>query len=61
VNIRTVGAELFDADRWTDRQTDMTKLTIAFRNFDNAPKNKDDMCVCVCVCVFGGGGGDMIV
>jgi hypothetical protein len=25
VNIRTVGAELFDADRWTDRQTDKQK------------------------------------
>jgi hypothetical protein len=24
---------------WTDRQTDMTKLIIAFRNFANAPKN----------------------
>ena len=25
--------------RWTDRQTDMTKLIIAFRNFVNASKN----------------------
>jgi len=24
--------------RWTDRQTGMTKLIIAFRNFANAPK-----------------------
>jgi hypothetical protein len=24
-----------------DGQTDMTKLTVAFRNFANAPKNKD--------------------
>jgi hypothetical protein len=23
---------------WTDRQTDMTKLVVAFRNFANAPK-----------------------
>jgi hypothetical protein len=30
-----VGAELFQADG----QTDMTKLTVAFRNFANAPKN----------------------
>jgi len=27
-------------DRWTDRQTDMTKLMVAFRNFVNAPKKK---------------------
>ena len=32
---RPVGAEMFHADR----QTDMTKLTVAFRNFANAPKN----------------------
>jgi len=32
--IRPVGAELFHADR----QTDMAKLTVAFRNFANAPK-----------------------
>ena len=29
-----MGAELFLADRWTG----MTKLTVAFRNFVNAPK-----------------------
>jgi hypothetical protein len=32
---RPVGAELFHVDG----QTDMTKLTVAFRNFANAPKN----------------------
>jgi hypothetical protein len=32
VKIRPVGAELFHADR----QTDMTKLTVAFRNFAKA-------------------------
>jgi hypothetical protein len=32
-----VGAELFH----TDRQTNMTKLTVAFRNFANAPKTVD--------------------
>jgi hypothetical protein len=32
--ISPVGAELFHADG----QTDMTKLTVAFRNFANAPK-----------------------
>jgi hypothetical protein len=41
-----VGAELFNAggqtqkNRQTDRQTDVTKLTVAFRNFANALKTK---------------------
>jgi hypothetical protein len=35
MKIRPVGVELFHADG----QTDMTKLTVAFRNFANAPKN----------------------
>jgi hypothetical protein len=35
MKIRPVGAELFDVDR----RTDMTKLTVAFRNSANAPKN----------------------
>jgi hypothetical protein len=34
VKIRPVGAELFRADG----RTDTTKLTVAFRNFANAPK-----------------------
>jgi hypothetical protein len=34
IKIHPVGAELFLADR----QTDMTKLTVAFRKFPNAPK-----------------------
>jgi hypothetical protein len=33
MTIHQVGAELFYADRTTDRQTDMTKLIVAFRNF----------------------------
>jgi len=33
MKIRPAGAELFDSDRWTDRRTDMTKLTVAFRKF----------------------------
>jgi len=33
-----VRAELFHADRRTDRRTQMTKLTVTFRNFANAPK-----------------------
>ena len=35
MKIRPVGAELFHAGG----RTDMTKLTVAFRNFANAPKN----------------------
>ena len=34
MTIRSVGAELFHADR----RTDMTKLVVAFRNFSNARK-----------------------
>ena len=33
-----VGTELFHADGRTDGETDMTKLTVAFRSFTNAPK-----------------------
>jgi len=36
MKIRRVGAELFHVD-W---RTDMTKLTVAFRNFANVPNNK---------------------
>jgi len=35
---RLVGAE-FHADRQTDRQTNITKLIVAIRNFASAPKN----------------------
>jgi len=34
MKIRSVRAELFQADR----RTDMTKLIVAFHNFANAPK-----------------------
>jgi hypothetical protein len=37
--MRAVGAELFHADGGTSRQTDVTTLTVAFRNVANAPKN----------------------
>ena len=33
-----MGAEVFYADGRTDGQTDMPKLTVAFRNFADAPK-----------------------
>jgi len=36
MNIRAVGTELFNEDG----RTDMTKLTVAFRNFTNAPKKR---------------------
>jgi len=43
MKIRPLGAELFHADGQTDRQigglTDMTKLIVAFPNFENAPEN----------------------
>ena len=38
MKIRSVGAE-FHADGWTDGRTDMTKLTVTFPNFVNAPTN----------------------
>ena len=40
MKIRPVGAELFHADGRMDGRTDMTKLTVAFRNFANVPKKK---------------------
>ena len=36
---RPVGGELFHEDGRMDGQTDMTKLTVAFRNFANVHKN----------------------
>jgi hypothetical protein len=40
MKIRAVGAELFLTDGQTDEWTDMVKLTVAFRDFANAPKNR---------------------
>jgi len=40
LNVRLVGNELFHANG----RTDMTKLTVAFRNFVNAPKK---WCKCI--------------
>ena len=39
MEIRPVGAELFVAGGRTDGQTDMIKLTAAFRNFAKAPRS----------------------
>jgi len=39
MKLRPVGAELFYVDTRTDGQTDMTKLTVAFHNFENTPKH----------------------
>ena len=45
----SVGAELFHADGKTDK----TKLTVAFRNFANMPKNrKKDKQKCGGECAF---------
>jgi hypothetical protein len=40
MKIPPVGAEMLYTDEQTDKQTDMTKLTVAFRNFANSPKNR---------------------
>jgi len=40
MKIRSMGADLFHADE----RTDITKLTVAFRNFANAPKNWHTYC-----------------
>jgi len=45
-NIRPVQAESFHADGRTDRQTDMTKLIVTFRNFPNALKNGGWVKIC---------------
>ena len=39
MKICPVAAELFHVDGQTDGQTDMTKITVAFHNFANSPKN----------------------
>jgi hypothetical protein len=42
MKIRPMGAELFHADK----QTDITKLIVAFRNFANVRKNASWLPVC---------------
>jgi len=39
MKIRPVGAELFNPDGRVDTRTNMTKLIVAFRNFQTAPRN----------------------
>jgi hypothetical protein len=51
MKIRQVGAELFHADGRPDRQTHMTKLTVAFRNFANAPKNNTAQQITFLLCL----------
>jgi len=41
MKIRSFEGELLHLDRRTDIQTDMPTLTVAFRNFANAPKKLD--------------------
>jgi hypothetical protein len=38
IEILSLRAELFYADGWTARWTDMTNPVVAFCNFENAPK-----------------------
>jgi hypothetical protein len=40
IKIRPLGGKLFHEDVRTNGQTDITKLTVGFRNFKNAPKNR---------------------
>ena len=37
--IRPLGAQLYHAKGWTDKQADTTKVIVAFENFANFPKN----------------------
>ena len=39
VNIRLVRNELFHAEVWTGRRTEVTKVTVAYINFSNACVN----------------------
>ena len=41
MKIISLGAELLHADGQTDRQTDMTKLTVAFHKFAKATRKND--------------------
>jgi hypothetical protein len=43
MTIRSEGAELLHATGQTDRQTDVTKPTVAFRNSADTPKNQREI------------------
>jgi len=45
MRIRPLGTEMFHEDGGTDRQTDMTKLIVARRNFATTPKKKCVHCI----------------
>jgi len=40
MKIRPMGTEMFHADGWKDRQTDVTKLIAAFRTFAYDPNKQ---------------------
>ena len=42
IRIRPIRAELFHAGGQKDRRTVLTKLIVAFRDFANAPKKKEE-------------------
>jgi hypothetical protein len=46
--IRAMGAAFFHGGARADRQAYMTKLTVAFRNCANAPKNKRKLPTTTC-------------
>ena len=46
MKIHSVGAKLFHVEGRTDRQTDMTKLTVNFRNYANAPRKTGQIYNC---------------
>ena len=47
MKIRLEGAELFHAGGWIERERDMTKLIVTFRNFVDPPKSvvRTGMCM----------------
>jgi len=52
INISSVVTELFREDVWTNLQTDMMKLTVAFHNFVTAHKNQETAVTWKCVKQF---------
>jgi hypothetical protein len=50
--IRLVEVDLFHTDGRTDGRTDMTKVIVGFRNFENAPKNEVLMRKCTLIPMF---------